>query len=108
MMTRRGGLEVSDNGIGIDDKHLPFITHAFTGSMVRTVAARGGTGLGLAIVKHVFAASWSNSGYCLTPGKGSIFSCRFPALTHPQYHRGKSPETPTVALLYTHRHRAVT
>ena len=71
--------EVSDNGIGIDDKHLPFITQRFyrvDGSHSRR---KGGTGLGLAIVKHVLQRHGAILDIASTPGKGSIFSCRFPA-----------------------------
>ncbi len=71
--------KVSDDGIGIDEKHLPFITQRFyrvDGSHSRR---KGGTGLGLAIVKHVLQRHGARLDVVSKPGKGSTFSCRFPA-----------------------------
>ncbi len=78
---RPGGelaFEVSDTGIGIEEKHIPFITQRFyriNGSHSRS---KGGTGLGLAIVKHVLQRHNGRLEVESTPGEGSIFRCVFP------------------------------
>lgn len=70
---------VEDHGIGIPEKHLPRIFERF----YRVDKARsrnlGGTGLGLAIVKHIVQAHNGTVAVASTPGKGSIFTLRFPA-----------------------------
>jgi len=70
---------VRDDGIGIPPEHLPRLTERF----YRVDAARardtGGTGLGLAIVKHVLQHHGARLQIDSAPGKGSTFTCRFPA-----------------------------
>lgn len=70
-------LDVEDTGPGISPEHLPRLTERF----YRVDSARGaeGFGLGLAIVKHVLARHDAALEIKSTPGKGSRFSCRFPA-----------------------------
>src|SRR5690606_35682829 len=53
-------VEVTDNGVGIDEKNLPRVFERF----FRTDASRsrevGGSGIGLAIVKHIIEAHEQN------------------------------------------------
>ena len=72
-------LSVQDSGIGIDSSHIPRLTERF----YRVDKARsrdlGGTGLGLAIVKHVLVRHGAHLEITSELGKGSCFSCVFPA-----------------------------
>jgi two-component system phosphate regulon sensor histidine kinase PhoR len=71
-------LQVSDQGIGIPDEHLPRISERF----YRVDAARsremGGTGLGLAIVKHIARAHQGRLQIESRLGEGSRFTPPFP------------------------------
>ena len=72
-------LQVKDNGIGIDPQHLPRLTERFYRVDKGRHSQTGGTGLGLAIVKHVLLRHNAVLDVSSKPGKGSTFSCRFPA-----------------------------
>jgi len=70
---------VSDNGVGIEEKHLPFITQRFYRVSSSHGGQRsGGTGLGLAIVKHVLQRHGGQLKVRSVLGEGSTFSCVFP------------------------------
>jgi len=73
-------VSVSDQGVGIDPKHITRLTERF----YRVDSARtrdiGGTGLGLAIVKHVLMRHRAELLIESKPGEGSVFSCVFHTL----------------------------
>jgi two-component system phosphate regulon sensor histidine kinase PhoR len=71
--------EVVDQGVGIDRRHLPFITQRFYRIDSSHSRAQGGTGLGLAIVKHVLKRHGGRLEVESEPGEGSLFRCIFPA-----------------------------
>ena len=66
-------VEITDNGIGIEEKYLPRLFERF----YRTDASRnrkiGGSGLGLAIVKHIVEAHQQTINVRSTEGLGSTF-----------------------------------
>ena len=70
---------VSDTGIGIARKHIPRITERFYRVDKARSRERGGTGLGLAIVKHVLLRHDGRLQIESEVGKGSKFTCVFPA-----------------------------
>ena len=70
---------VGDEGVGIEDRHLPRLTERFYRADKDRSRTTGGTGLGLAIVKHVLNRHDAELEITSAPGKGSTFCCRFPA-----------------------------
>ena len=68
---------VTDNGPGIDSKHLPRLTERFYRVDASRNSATGGTGLGLAIVKHVLMRHDGELKINSEVGKGSKFTCVF-------------------------------
>jgi len=75
-----GEFSVEDTGIGIDAEHLPRLTERFYRVDRGRSRDTGGTGLGLAIVKHALARHQATLEVSSTPGKGSVFRARFPAV----------------------------
>lgn len=71
-------LSVADNGVGIASEHIPRLTERFYRVDRSRSRDSGGTGLGLAIVKHVLQRHDAELEVESEPGKGSIFTCRFP------------------------------
>lgn len=71
-------LAVTDNGIGIEAKHIPRLTERFYRVDASRAASTGGTGLGLAIVKHVLLRHRGRLEIVSQPGQGSTFTCHFP------------------------------
>ncbi len=71
-------LEVKDNGLGIDPKHIPRLTERFYRADPSRHSDTGGTGLGLAIVKHTLLRHDGHLHIRSELGKGSCFTCHFP------------------------------
>jgi two-component system phosphate regulon sensor histidine kinase PhoR len=69
---------VTDNGPGIDSKHLPRLTERFYRVDASRNSSTGGTGLGLAIVKHVLLRHEGELKITSELGKGSTFTCVLP------------------------------
>lgn len=70
-------LSVTDNGPGIDAKHIPRLTERFYRVDESRNSSTGGTGLGLAIVKHVLLRHDGELRITSELGKGSCFTCVF-------------------------------
>jgi len=67
-------VEVADNGVGIEEEHLPRIFERFYRVEKHRSRDSGGTGLGLSIVKHTIEAHGHSVMVKSKPGKGSTFS----------------------------------
>jgi two-component system phosphate regulon sensor histidine kinase PhoR len=67
-------VEVSDNGMGIEDEHLPHLFERFYRVDKHRSRSEGGSGLGLAIVKHIIEAHGQTINVRSAPGVGSTFS----------------------------------
>lgn len=67
-------IEVTDNGLGIDEKDIPRVFERFYRVDKSRSREQGGTGLGLAIVKHVIEAHNQTINVRSTQGKGSSFA----------------------------------
>ena len=66
-------LEIADNGIGIEEKHLKHLFDRFYRVDKSRSRESGGSGLGLSIVKHVIEAHHQTVTVRSTPGQGSTF-----------------------------------
>ena len=66
-------VEVSDNGLGIEEKHLKHLFDRFYRVDKSRSRESGGSGLGLSIVKHILEAHNQSVNVRSTPGKGSTF-----------------------------------
>lgn len=72
-MDKRVLVEVSDTGIGIPSKHIPFLFDRFYRVDKSRSRNQGGSGLGLAIVKHIIEAHKQSINIRSTQGVGSTF-----------------------------------
>lgn len=75
----QGLIDVEDNGIGIEARHISRLTERFYRVDRGRSRESGGTGLGLAIVKHVLERHQARLEIASTPGQGSRFTVRLPA-----------------------------
>lgn len=66
-------VEIADNGIGIEEKHLKHLFDRFYRVDKSRSRESGGSGLGLSIVKHVIEAHHQSVNVRSTPGQGSTF-----------------------------------
>jgi len=71
-------ISVSDQGCGIEKKHLPRLFERFYRVDKARSREMGGTGLGLAIVKHIAQAHRGHVSVESALGKGSVFSIHLP------------------------------
>jgi two-component system, OmpR family, phosphate regulon sensor histidine kinase PhoR len=67
-------IEISDNGVGIDESHISRLFERFYRVDKHRSRAQGGSGLGLAIVKHIIEAHDQTINVRSAPGVGSTFS----------------------------------
>jgi len=67
-------IEISDNGVGIEEKHISRLFERFYRVDKHRSRAEGGSGLGLAIVKHILEAHDQTINVRSAPGIGSTFS----------------------------------
>lgn len=67
-------VDISDNGIGIDEKFIPRLFERFFRIDKSRSREQGGTGLGLAIVKHIIEAHKQSIKVTSTPGERTTFA----------------------------------
>lgn len=69
---------VEDNGMGIEEHHIPRLTERFYRVDSSRSSETGGTGLGLAIVKHILARHDAKLEIESVYSEGSRFICKLP------------------------------
>ena len=71
-------ISIIDNGIGIEEKHLPFIFNRFYRPDISRNKNTGGTGLGLSIVKSIVVAHDGTINIRSQYGKGTVITITVP------------------------------
>ncbi|MCL2190025.1 MAG: ATP-binding protein [Defluviitaleaceae bacterium] len=71
---------ITDTGIGIDNKYLPYLFDAFTQADIEITRKFGGTGLGLTIVKHMIEMMGGTIRAESKMGEGSRFIFTLPLI----------------------------
>jgi signal transduction histidine kinase len=80
-LSRCGGsvcIKVSDTGIGIPEKDLPYVFERFYRTDKSRTRSSGGLGIGLAITKAIVEAHGGRVGAESTEGEGSTFTITLP------------------------------
>ena len=75
-------IEISDNGIGIEQKHLKHLFDRFYRVDKSRARNLGGSGLGLSIVKHIIEAHDEQISVTSEPKKGSTFTFTLPKMKY--------------------------
>jgi len=82
-------IEVTDDGMGIEEKHLPRLFERFYRIDTHRSRQEGGTGLGLAIVKHILEAHQQTISVRSTPNIGTTFAFTLQQSVEPLLNYGK-------------------
>ena len=82
-------IEVTDDGMGIEEKHLPRLFERFYRIDSHRSRKEGGPGLGLAIVKHILEAHQQTVSVRSTPNIGTTFAFTLQKNVEPLLSYGK-------------------
>jgi signal transduction histidine kinase len=76
-------VQISDNGIGIDESLMPHLFDLYTQAELSTDGKNSGLGLGLALVKSLVELHHGRvTAYSAGAGQGSSFELRFKLISH--------------------------